>query len=116
MRVEPYGVIVLSRRNLLALLAKLDDPMSSRTLIGPGNCAAVRAEEDSVHYAHESRKGNGPGRMHPDVEEFIAQYGATVGSTPIETECECGGIKGHRYACTYNSGPAPESPDGRYRD
>lgn len=48
-------VVELTRRNLTALLAKLDDPDSQRTLISPGfhgdPVIAVRAVEDEEHYA-----------------------------------------------------------------
>lgn len=44
-------VIELSRRNLETLLAKLDDPISARTLISPERTIAVRAVEDEEHYA-----------------------------------------------------------------
>lgn len=48
-----YGVPVveLSRRNLLSLLAKLDDPLSVRTLIDGDNRLAVRAVPDEEHYS-----------------------------------------------------------------
>lgn len=48
-------VLELSRRNLVALLAKLDDPASVRTLMSPGApgepVIVVTAVEDAVHYA-----------------------------------------------------------------
>lgn len=48
-------VLELSRRNLEALLAKLDDPASARTLLSPGGpgdpVIAVRAVEDAEHYS-----------------------------------------------------------------
>lgn len=44
----------LTRRNLAALLAKLDDPASARTLMSPGlpgePVILVTAVEDAVHY------------------------------------------------------------------
>lgn len=47
-------VLELSRRNLVALLEKLDDPLSQRTLISPGfpgdPIIKVKAVEDSEHY------------------------------------------------------------------
>ena len=72
MRVEHelHGTtVVLSRRNLLSLLAKLDGhpPDSACTIVGGTDTApgyAVRAEEDGVHYY-----GRPPGgEMHPDTE------------------------------------------------
>ena len=44
-------VVELTRRNLKALLNKLDDPISQRTLIDPDNQVAVRAVPDSEHYS-----------------------------------------------------------------
>lgn len=75
MRVEQDGTIVLSRRNLLALLHKLDMPGSQRTIIGraDGVAVIVRSEDDEVHYAHPSRVGEAPGEMHPATESFIAE-------------------------------------------
>lgn len=46
-----YPVLELTRRNLVALLDKLDDPLSSRTLIDGERRIAVRAVEDVEHYA-----------------------------------------------------------------
>ena len=53
----------LTRRNLLALLVKLDDAQSMRTIIDPDHRIAVKAVEDVAHYADRP-----PGRMHPDTE------------------------------------------------
>lgn len=70
MRTEG-NTIVLSRRNLVALLAKLDGfPSASACTIGGGSEAPgvyVRAEEDDVHYRYRAA-----GRMHPDTEEKIS--------------------------------------------
>lgn len=77
-RDETTGAIrvVLSRRNLRSLLAKLDGhPKNSHMTIGGPSMYEpfwVVAEEDDVHYAHPSREGCGPGDMHPDTEEAIA--------------------------------------------
>lgn len=46
-----YPTVELTRRNLLALLDKLDDPCSNRTLVDPDRRVAVRAVEDIEHYA-----------------------------------------------------------------
>ena len=56
--------LVLSRRNLLALLAKLDGhpPDSNCAILGQG--ILVRAEEDDVHYADRPFAG----RMIPETE------------------------------------------------
>jgi hypothetical protein len=44
-------VVELTRRNLVALLEKLDDPKSARTLVDRTDRIAVRAVEDVEHYA-----------------------------------------------------------------
>lgn len=69
LRLEGAEVTVtLSRRNLLALLAKLDEPHSLRTIIR--DCGdlvlVVRAEDDPVHYAARE-----PGPMTPTTEAGI---------------------------------------------
>lgn len=43
-------VVELTRRNLMTLLAKLDDPLSARSLIDPDGFVMVRAVEDEEHY------------------------------------------------------------------
>lgn len=43
-------VLELTRRNLEALLAKLDDPRSRRTLVDGDDRIAVRAVENDDHY------------------------------------------------------------------
>lgn len=48
---DGFPTVELTRRNLRALLDKLDDPLSSRTLIDPDRRVAVRAVEDAEHYA-----------------------------------------------------------------
>lgn len=59
--------LVLSRRNLLTLLAKLDGypPNSACTIMGGSDAPGVlvRAEEDDVHYQDRPA-----GRMHPETE------------------------------------------------
>ena len=72
MRVDPDGAVVLSRRNLLSLLAKLDGypTNSARTILG-GEAApglVVKAEDDAEHYG---RRGYEPGPMHPDTEAVL---------------------------------------------
>jgi len=65
--------LILSRRNLLSLLAKLDGhPPDSACIIGGGTDALgffVKAEEDDVHYA--DRGYPKWGEMHPDTEEAM---------------------------------------------
>lgn len=60
--------IVLSRRNLLSLLAKLDGhPKGSAcTLFRQG--WGIRAEEDEKHY---KSRPYAPGPMHPETEAHI---------------------------------------------
>jgi hypothetical protein len=84
--IGPGAVAVtLSRRNLLALLAKLELQGSARTLISRnayvgGECArihlVVRAESDDDHYAE---RGFPPGRMHPLTERFIGGFDGSTG-------------------------------------
>ncbi|MBO0676743.1 hypothetical protein JRC04_04625 [Mycolicibacterium sp. S2-37] len=45
------NLVELTRRNLLTLLNKLDDPNSLRTLIDGEDLVAVRAVEDIEHYS-----------------------------------------------------------------
>jgi hypothetical protein len=67
-----HVAIVLSRRNLLALLAKLDGhPEGSACTLEGGEDAvnvSVRAETDDVHY--EVRH---PGSLHPKTQEWITE-------------------------------------------
>ncbi len=44
-------MLELSRRNLQALLDKLDDPKSARMLVDPDRLIAVVAVEDDEHYS-----------------------------------------------------------------
>lgn len=66
--------ISLSRRNLLALLAKLDGhPVASAAEIARfdgDRWLSVTAEEDDVHY-----NGREAGPMHPDTEAAIHYEG-----------------------------------------
>lgn len=75
MKVIKYGHITqvrLSRRNLLALLAKLDGypPGSGCSLEGGADAAnfIVTAEEDHIHYQDRPA-----GRMHPVTETQTTQ-------------------------------------------
>lgn len=78
--------VTLSRRNLLALLHKLDMPDSARRL--ENNVVFVEGEhtedmililccceDDAEHYADARRHGALPGEMHPDTETFIQTEG-----------------------------------------
>ena len=79
--------VVLSRRNLLSLLAKLDGhPPGSACTIGGGTDAPglwVMAEEDEKHYADrvvpEGMAKWGP--MHPSTEQKIRQREEKVDGT-----------------------------------
>jgi hypothetical protein len=68
--------VALSRRNLLALLAKLDGHpyRSSTTLLLPGTdkepTLLVLAENDRAHYG---KRGYGPGLMHPSTEAWLRE-------------------------------------------
>jgi hypothetical protein len=88
--------VVLSRRNLLTLLHKLDMPGSAR-MIANGDCwedgartplspveltqsdlprttLVLRCEDDAEHYA---ARPDGPGVMHPLTEDFVQGDGGT---------------------------------------
>lgn len=67
--------VVLSKRNLLTLLAKVDDPASAGTLVKQDGeldnpiLLVVSCESDETHY---NERTDGPaGRVHPVAEEFI---------------------------------------------
>lgn len=68
--------VILSERNLKALLAKLgDSPQGSACTISydthDGVHLFVIAEPDAIHYANLERDAPFPGEMHPDTEEAI---------------------------------------------
>lgn len=57
----------LTRRNLMALLAKLDDPLSYRTLMDGEDQIYVRAVEDVEHYSDRE-----PGVMYmPTADRYV---------------------------------------------
>ena len=66
MRLNDDGSITLSERNLRALLAKVDQPGSARTLEGGSTAegVVVRSETDAEHY--EGRPAP-PGVLHPET-------------------------------------------------
>ena len=69
-------VIALSRRNLLALIAKLDGHPagSAKTLTyetGDGVRLVIRAEEDNEHYLNQERDSPLPGRLNADTDGAI---------------------------------------------
>lgn len=63
--------ITLSERNLRALLVKLDDPESLRTIYLDDDEGRVfiSAQKDADHYA---ALGRSPGLMHPRTEEMLS--------------------------------------------
>lgn len=67
--------VVLSRRNLLSLLQKLDGMGDSAcTVLRDCDCGwrvVVTAEPDAQHY-----EGRAPGRMHPITELALAHWTA----------------------------------------
>lgn len=73
MKYVPRGfaglpTVELTRRNLRALLAKLDESDSTHTLIDPKQQVAVTAVEDDEHYADRP-----PGKLHPETEAALAE-------------------------------------------
>lgn len=70
MRLEAPNILVVSRRNLLTLLAKLDGspPRSACTLRGGQEAPGfyLRAEPDEVHYADRPF-----GIMHEETERVL---------------------------------------------
>lgn len=93
--------VTLSRRNLLALLHKLDMPGSTRqienndcyedgvqTSLPRGEDQALpsptmlvlRCEDDDEHYA---KRALGPGVMHPDTERFVQKSGGSPGEVLV---------------------------------
>lgn len=70
--VGDLHIVTLSRRNLLGLLAKLDDPQSLRTLTkleSSGLHLVVHAESDEEHYS--SRPEGPPGPMIDRTEQQL---------------------------------------------
>lgn len=93
--------VTLSRRNLLALLQKLDMPGSTRQLenndcyedgvqmsLSPDEgqtlpsptTLVLRCEDDDEHYA---KRALGPGVMHPDTEQFVQEHGGAPGEVLV---------------------------------
>lgn len=67
--------VTLSRRNLLALLHKLDWEGSERTiqkLTDDGTTLTVIAENNDEHYGDSVA-----GTMHDETEQFIESYGGS---------------------------------------
>lgn len=58
--------VELTRRNLEALLAKLDDPHSQRTLVCGDGTVAVKAVPDEEHYANRA-----PGEVYMPSQDRI---------------------------------------------
>lgn len=68
-------IVILSKRNLLALLHKVDLPegQSHRTLMRDTEegTIIVTAEPDADHYTNRT-----PGEVTPDTQDFINRYAA----------------------------------------
>jgi hypothetical protein len=79
--------VTLSRRNLLALLHKLEMSGSARTLVSEdcpeGLVLVVRSEEDDEHYGARSLP---PGPLHPSTEAFINSLKPPEELLPTEDE------------------------------
>lgn len=86
MRIDKSGAIVLSRRNILALLHKLDMKDSERTIakavedttelenhLARWGTIVVKCEDDDEHCS-----GKEFGRMHPETEAFIKNHRGKV--------------------------------------
>lgn len=83
---DGFLLVTLSKRNLLALLQRVDDPFALRLLtngfvyrdgaLTDGITLVVRCEPDSGHYANREA----PGRMKPSTEEFIARLDGSEGN------------------------------------
>lgn len=83
-----HVVVTLSRRNLLALLHKLDMPNSSQAISNreifvngerpdyDDYTFLIRSESDEEHYANREA---GPGVMHPTTERFVQEHGGVPG-------------------------------------
>lgn len=73
--------VKLSKRNVLALLHKVDQDWSAGTIVRAGDPMnldgephlTVQVEPDEVHYGDDPvRMAMGTSMMHPDTAEFIA--------------------------------------------
>jgi hypothetical protein len=80
-------IVTLSKRNLLALLQKADDPLSAKALVS-GNAyrdgeetdglgLVVICETDAQHYG---KRRHPAGVMHPVTEAFIARLTGADGN------------------------------------
>lgn len=78
LRADGVVLVVLSRRNVLSLLSKLEQAHSARTIVQRGAYVygvlhedlflAVQVEHDELHYADRCP----PGAMSPETEAFVA--------------------------------------------
>lgn len=87
--------VALSRRNILALLHKLDMPGSNRQIennhvkidgeLSEDTILVLTCEDDFEHYANSERglmMGHA-GELHPDTEQFVTDNGGQAGMGPI---------------------------------
>lgn len=74
--------VYLSKRNLQALLTKLENPESACTIEYGEYCGRrivrVTAEHDESHYSHPERKGAPPGPMVDWTESAIRQMNCDI--------------------------------------
>lgn len=80
MRLESdeLGVtVVLSRRNVMSLINKVEDPKSHRAIIGGSDAEGltVKVETDVEHYFHNDRQCTFPGEVHPDHDPGVDYAG-----------------------------------------
>lgn len=76
-------IVTLSRRNLLAMLHKIDMPGSARTIekdfgYPTAMTLRLRCEDDAEHYLNESGSETVAGYMHHETEAFIAAAPPTM--------------------------------------
>lgn len=69
---QTHRTVILSERNLLALLTKLYTRDSACEIVGGEDCpgVSVKAERDEQHYGD---RAFGPGPMHPTTERVLRE-------------------------------------------
>lgn len=86
---QPVLDVVLSFRNLVALLSKLMTPGShcrfDNGCVPDGIAyARFRGESDEIHYNTPERRGVGPGEMHPIAEAVLTAVRSTLAARAAE--------------------------------